>query len=149
MDIDDFLLINVLRTAWAWLVYTWGGLHRYFGNMNNMRSEHERAAHYFAHAYEIDPAFWQARQARAVLLWRELDQRVEAIREFDALLKEDPMRGVALFNRAMAVQGLMGRYQESLDNFEAFLQLPNQDEDYRKDAELMVASLRALLDEEA
>ena len=117
--------------------------------MNNMRSEHERAAHYFAHAYEIDPAFWQARQARAVLLWRELDQRVEAIREFDALLKEDPMRGVALFNRAMAVQGLMGRYQESLDNFEAFLQLPNQDEDYRKDAELMVASLRALLDEEA
>ena len=113
-----------------------------------MRSEHELAVHYFARAYEIDPTFWQARQARAVLLWRELEQRVEAIQEFDALLAEDPSRGLALFNRALAVQGLMNRYQESLDNFETFLALPNQDEEYRQDAERMVVALRELLAEE-
>ncbi len=114
-----------------------------------MRSEHERAVHYFTRAYEIDPTYWQARQARAVLLWRELDQRVEAIREFDVLLEEDSMRGIALFNRAMAVQGLMGRYQESLDNFEAFLALPDQNEEYREDARRMVVALKDLLSEES
>jgi tetratricopeptide (TPR) repeat protein len=137
----------MFRIIWSWLVYTGGGLHRYFGNLNDMRSEHERAVHYFARAYAIDPRFWQARQARAVLLWRELDEVAEAIAEFDAILAEDGSRGAALFNRGMAVQAY-GRYTESLQNFEAFLGLPDQDENYREDAQRMAALLREVLTEE-
>ncbi|MCZ7674507.1 MAG: hypothetical protein M5U34_48965 [Chloroflexi bacterium] len=54
----------MLRFLWAYLVYTWGGLHRLFGNKNSMRSEHEAAVHYFSKAYEIDPTFQRVRLER-------------------------------------------------------------------------------------
>jgi tetratricopeptide (TPR) repeat protein len=135
----------MLRLIRSWLIYTWGGLHRYFGNQNKVRSEYERAIHYFARAYEVDPAFWQARVARAVLLYRELDRSEEAIEEFNALLRDDPECGPALFNRAMAMQKI-GRFQDSLTTFEAYLQLPEQEQLNQRDAERMIPLLRDLLD---
>jgi tetratricopeptide (TPR) repeat protein len=138
----------MFRTIWSWLIYTWGGLHRYFGNQNDMRSEHQHAVRYFARAYEVDPTFWQARVARAVLLWRELDQPEEAIAEFEAILAEDPHCGPALFNRAMALQEL-GRFPEALADFEAYLQLPEQQDYDQADAARMVNLLHDLLRDDA
>jgi tetratricopeptide (TPR) repeat protein len=137
----------MLRFIRSWLIYTWGGLHRYFGNQNKMPSEHEHAIRYFARAYQIDPKFWQARVARAVLLWRELDRPEEAIDEFTALLAADPNCGPALFNRAMAMQKI-GRFQESLADFEAYLQLPEQQKYDQADALRMIHLLRDLLHED-
>ena len=95
----------MLRFLWAYLVYTWGGLHRYFGNQNAMRSEHEAAVRYFTKAYEIDPTFLRVRLERGVLLFRELGRTDEALADFDALVEEDPIYAApALFNRAMLAQ---------------------------------------------
>ena len=82
--------------------------------------------------------------ARAVLLWRELDRPEEAIEEFNALLADDPHCGPALFNRAMARQKL-GHFQKSLTDFEAYLQLPEQQQYDQADAVRMVHLLRDLL----
>ena len=134
-----------MRVLWSWLVYTWGGLHRYFGNTNNMSTEHEAAVRYFTRAYEINPAFYQARLARGILLYRELGQLDEAKADFDALLKIDPDYGAALFNRAMVAEA-NGRYQDALNDLETYLTL--KDDEYIYEAQRLIILYREVLDEE-
>ena len=142
-----FLLVSkaMLRFFWAYLVYTWGGLHRYFGNVNAMRSEHERAVHYFAKAYEIDPTWRRVRYERAVLLGRELGQYEEALTEFTALLEEDEAFGLALFNRAMVYQDL-ARYEEAETDLTHYLTLPEtaENQKYRPEAERLLRLIKSL-----
>jgi tetratricopeptide (TPR) repeat protein len=133
----------MIKIIHAWLVYTWGGLHRYFGNANSLVREHERAAHYFAKAYEIDPTFRAARLQRAVLLCRELGRHEEAIREFDALLADDPSYGDALFNRGITLQEI-GRFQQALVDLDHYLQLPDQNE-YQSEANRLSTHLREIV----
>lgn len=133
----------MLRFIYAWLIYTWGGLHRYFGNKNSMVSEHERAVHYFARAYEIDPTFRAARLQRAVLLCRELGCRQEAITEFTALLADDPDYGLALLNRGLALQEI-GRYPEALQDIEQYLALPEKDK-FKEEAARIAGYLREIV----
>ncbi len=134
----------MLRFLWAYLVYTWGGLHRYFGNKNSMRSEHEAAVRYFSKAYDIDPTFQRVRLERGVLLFRELGRTEEALADFDALLAEDPDYAPALFNRALLAQQ-NGRYQDALNDLEAYQALnPAQ---YQKETTHLITLLHALLDE--
>lgn len=135
----------MFRFARAWLIYTWGGLHRYFGNQNNMRTEHEAAVRYFTRAYDIDPTFRRARLERGILLYRELQRLEEALVDFNALLDDDPTYGPALFNRAMLAQEV-GRYQDALDDVEAYLRLPGQE--YRAEATRIATILRELVKDE-
>ncbi|MCB9420905.1 MAG: hypothetical protein H6667_13945 [Ardenticatenaceae bacterium] len=135
----------MLRFIWAYLVYTWGGLHRYFGNMNNLRSEHETAVRYFNRAYEIDPTFRRVRLERATLLWRELSRSEEALADFNWLLEDDPAYGPALFGRALVLQE-NGRYQQALNDLDAYLALPAP-EPYWNEARRTAALLRELLAE--
>ncbi len=135
----------MLRFIWAYLVYTWGGLHRYFGNKNRMVREHERAVHYFARAYAIDPTFRAARLQRAVLLYRELGQHVEAVHEFDAMLVDDPTYGPALLNRGILFQEI-GRFREALADFEQYLQLADYNE-YQAEANRFAAYLREIVND--
>jgi len=135
----------MLRFIWAYLVYTWGGLHRYFGNINNLRSEHEAAVRYFNRAYEIDPTFRRVRVERATLLWRELARLDEALSDFDGLLAEDADYGPALFGRAMVLQEY-GRYQEALTDLDTYLALPDP-EPYWDEARRTATLLRELLAE--
>lgn len=116
----------MLHVVWAYVLYTWGGLHRLFGNANNLRREHERAVHYFTKAYTVNPKMRRARLERAVILWRELGRVDEALREFDALLEADPAYGEALFNRALARQE-GGHYALALADLDAYLRLPRHD----------------------
>ena len=134
----------MLRFIYAWLVYTWGGLHRYFGNKNSMGSEYERAVHYFSRAYEIDPSLRQARLARAVLCFRELGRPQEALADLNALLETDPDDAEALLNRAMLAQE-NGRYQDALTDLQNYLALG--DTAYTEEARRMAELLEALLDE--
>lgn len=129
----------------SWLLYTWGGLHRYFGNQNSLPSEHERAVHYFSRAYAADPRFRQARLSRAILLGRELKRPAEALADFDALLAEDPEYVPALLNRGLLLQE-MGRYPEALQDLEAYLQLSER-EDHRPEAERITHLLREIVAE--
>lgn len=131
------------RVIRAYLLYTWGGLHRYFGNLNNLPREHERAVHYFTRAYDVNPAMREARLARAVILWRELERIKEALLDFDALIQEDPAYGAALLNRALVYQQA-GDYQRALDDLESYLALP-PDRDYRDLAERIEPLLRDLV----
>lgn len=133
------------RTIKAYLLYTWGGLHRYFGNQNNLLKEHRRAAHYFTRAYETDPAMQQALLARAVLLGREMDQPEAAIADFETLLAEDPTYGPALFNRALVYQQL-GKYSLALADVDAYLRLPQRDS-YRQTALAMRRLLESVVEE--
>jgi tetratricopeptide (TPR) repeat protein len=136
---------QVIRFLWAWIVYTWGGLHRYFGNKNNLRREHELAVRYFTRAYEIDPTFLRVRLERGVLLWRELDRPDEALADFDAILAEEPNYGAALLNRAMVAQNY-GRYEAALADFEAYLRLPHSEtEAYRQEVERTAVLIRQLI----
>ncbi|MEJ2748740.1 MAG: hypothetical protein P8183_12675 [Anaerolineae bacterium] len=135
----------MLRFIWAYLVYTWGGLHRYFGNKNRLRREHETAVRYFTRAYNIDPTFRRVRLERATLLWRELSRPAEALADFEGLLAEDPDYGPALFGRALVLQE-NGRYQEALDDLEAYLALP-EPEPYLAEARRTADLLRELLAE--
>jgi tetratricopeptide (TPR) repeat protein len=135
-----------MRFLWAWLVYTWGGLHRYFGNKNNMRLEHEAAVRYFNRAFEIDPTFRRARLERGVLLWRELGRLDEALTDFNALLVGDPDYGPALLNRAMVYQN-QGQYGAALKDLEAYLRLPQAEtENYRQEATRTADLLRQMLE---
>ena len=109
----------MLNTVWAYLVYTWGGLHRYFGNHSHIRSEHETAVSYFARAYTIAPDYRQARLARGVLLSRELGRYDEALAEFNWLLARDDADGEARLNRAMLYQQI-GDFEAALADFEAY-----------------------------
>ena len=133
----------MLRFLWAYLVYTWGGLHRYFGNQNAMRSEHEAAVRYFTKAYEIDPTFLRVRLERGVLLFRELGRPEEALADFDALVGEDPFYAApALFNRALLAQQ-DGRYPDAIHDLETFLALaPRQ---YLQEANHLLVVLRTLV----
>jgi lipoprotein NlpI len=136
-----------MRFVWAWLLYTWGGLHRYFGIQNNMAREHERAVHYFSRAYEVDPTFRAARLHRGILLGRELGRIDEAIADFDALLEEDPTYSLALFNR-----GIMwmenGRYPQALADMEAYLEQSDPNDESWNDAQRIIRLLRDLEDKQ-
>ena len=135
-----------MRFLWAWLVYTWGGLHRYFGNQSSIRSEHEAAVRYFTKAYEIDPTFRRVLLERGVLLWRELDQPEAALADFNTLLEDDPQFAPALMNRAMVAQNA-GRYREALEDFEAFLDLAGSEtEMYQLEVQRTIALLREMVD---
>lgn len=116
----------MLRAVLAYVFYTWGGLHRLFGNANNLRREHERAVHYFTRAYMVNPQMHQARLARAIILWRELGRVEEALMDFDALVEADPDYGEALLNRALARQE-SGHYDLALNDLDTYLQLPEND----------------------
>lgn len=133
------------RVIYAYLVYTRGGLHRYFGNQNMMPGEFERAVYYFGRAYELNPQFTYARLQRAILLGREFQRYDESLAEFDALLKEEPENGTALFNKALILHE-NGRYQEALNSLETYLRLPDEDA-YRKEANRIANQLKAILEE--
>ncbi len=133
------------RAVYSYLLYTWGGLHRYFGNQNVLPGEFERAAHYFGRAYALNPQFTYARLQRAVLLGRELQRYDEALAEFDALLAEEPGNGAALVNKALILQ-VNGRYREALNSLETYLQLPDENE-YRLEANRIAEQLRAVVEE--
>ncbi|KAA3659633.1 MAG: hypothetical protein DWQ04_21705 [Chloroflexi bacterium] len=133
----------MIRFLFAWLIYTWGGLHRYFGNKNRMVSEYEHAIRYFAKAYAVDPTFRAARLQRAILLYRELGRHEEAINEFNALLNDKPLYCSALLNRGITLQE-MGRFQEALADFEQYLQLPDNNE-YADEANRFAVHLREIV----
>ena len=135
----------MLSTVWAYLVYTWGGLHRYFGNHSHIRSEHETAVRYFARAYTIAPDYRQARLARGVLLARELGRYDEALAEFNWLLARDAANGEAILNRAMLYQQI-GNFEAALADFEAYTARGGALE-YMEEAERTAVILRELLAE--
>jgi tetratricopeptide (TPR) repeat protein len=137
----------MLRFLWAYLVYTWGGLHRLFGNKNSMRSEHEAAVRYFSKAYEIDPTFQRVRLERGILLFRELGCYDEALADFDFLLGEDSdYSDLALFNRALLYQQT-AQFEKALSDLNAYLELPA--DDHYPEASRMQAILQALLSNES
>ncbi|MCP4359539.1 MAG: tetratricopeptide repeat protein [Chloroflexi bacterium] len=135
--------MSTWRFIKSWLLYTWGGLHRYFGNQNTMQSEHERAVHYFGRAYDVDPRFRTARLSRAVLLGRELGRTEEALADYAALLADDPQYTPALLNRGLLLQQ-NGSYTEALQDLQTYLQLVKWGE-HRQEAERIVALLQEIL----
>jgi tetratricopeptide (TPR) repeat protein len=136
----------MLRFLWAYLVYTWGGLHRLFGNRSSIRSEHEAAVQYFTKAYEIDPTFQRVRLERGILLFRELGRYDEALADFNFLLEEgSDYSNLALLNRALLYQQ-NAQFEAALTDFDAFLEQPHND--YYAEAARMRDILQALLSDE-
>ena len=136
----------MLRFLWAYLFYTWGGLHRLFGNKNSMRSEHEAAVRYFSKAYEIDPTFQRVRLERGILLFRELGRYDDALADFDFLLAEESdYSDLALLNRALLYQQT-AQFEEALSDLNAYLELPA--DNHYPEAVRMQAILQAMLSDE-
>lgn len=135
----------MLKFLWSWALYTWGGLHRYFGHVNVMPSEHERAIHYFERAYQVDPSFTAARLQKGVLLSREFGRHDEALHIFDAILDQEPENTAVLLNKGLALQA-NGRYREALTTLESYLaQAPS--DSYRDETIRLVRSLHDLVQE--
>lgn len=133
----------MLRFLWAYLVYTWGGLHRLFGNRNSMRSEHEAAVRYFTKAYKIDPTFHRVRLERGILLYRELSQYDEALADFNFLLEvNSDYSSQALLNRALLYQQ-KSLFEASLADLNTFLDLPP--DEYYQEAFRMRSILHEML----
>jgi regulator of sirC expression with transglutaminase-like and TPR domain len=84
----------------------------------------------------------EARLARAVILWRELDRLEDALRDLDALLEEDATYATALLNRALIYQQT-GKYGQALSDLQQYLALP-ADGEYRDLAERLEPLLREL-----
>lgn len=139
-------MTSLFRPMLARVLYMWGSLHRNFGNKSNFQREHRSAVRRFSQAYRIDPTLRRARLDRAILLYREMGRPDEALADFDALLAEDPDYGPALLNRAMLSQE-RGRYASALADLEAFLELPDQDREYRLIAERTTVVLREIVNE--
>ncbi|MCP4415154.1 MAG: hypothetical protein GY805_00935 [Chloroflexi bacterium] len=135
-----------MRFVWAWLLYTWGGLHRYFGIQNSMVREYERAIHYFSRAYAVDSTFRAARLHRGILLGRELGRIEEAIADFDALLEEDETYSLALFNRSVMLME-NGRFSQALTDMEAYLALSDATDENWQDANRIVRLLQEIEEE--
>jgi len=135
----------MLRFLWAYLVYTWGGLHRLFGNRNSMRREHEAAVRYFTKAFEIDPTFHRVRLERGILLFRELGRYEEALADFNFLLEEkSDYSNLAILNRAILHQQ-NAQFTEALADLNAFLEQPENS--YYAEAYRMRELLQAMLSE--
>ncbi len=136
-----------LRVIWSYWLYTWGGLHRYFGNQNSIVREYERAVHYFKRSYEVNPHFTYARLQRAIILGRELCRYEESLAEFDAYLQTEPDDGRALLNKGLVLQE-HGRFPEALACIQQYLNLPEPDEHY-KEARRIAGYLQEIIDETA
>ena len=131
-----------MRFWFAWLIYYWGGIHRYFGITNGVREEFERAAACFSRALRLEPDFRDARLALARVRGRELGELERAIVDLNILLGKKQHDGEALITRAQFFQEL-GRYEAALDDLEAYLRLPDQP--HHDLAARSVAYIRALL----
>lgn len=137
---------HLARMVLARIIYMWGSLHRNFGNVNSLSSEHRAAIRRFSQAYKLDPSFRRARLDRGIIYYRELASPEEALLDFDALLDEDPGYGPALLNRAMLAQE-MGHYATALADLERYLELPDTDERYRENASRTAVLLREIVEE--
>ncbi|MGH2536845.1 MAG: hypothetical protein ACRDHL_05585 [Candidatus Promineifilaceae bacterium] len=140
------MLGGLLRAILARSLFMWGSLHRNFGNNASFAREHHSAVKRFSQAYRLDPAFREARLARAILYYRELNMAEAGLADLDALLLEDPDYGPALLNRAMAAQQL-GRYAQALADLERYLGLPAEDDEYAQIAARTAAALRDIVAE--
>lgn len=136
-----------LRVIWSYWLYTWGGLHRYFGNQNSVVREYERAVHYFRRAYEVNPQFTYARLQRAIILGRELHRYEESLAEFDLYLQAEPDDGRALLNKGLVLQEY-GRFSEALDTIQQYLAQPQQDDHY-EEVQRIAGYLQEIIDETA
>jgi tetratricopeptide (TPR) repeat protein len=115
----------MFRFVLARIFYMWGSLHRNFGNRSSFHREHQSAIRRFSQAYDMDPKLRNARLDRGILLYREMGQ---------------------LDDRAMVFQE-RGQYTDSLTDLEAYLQLSEQDPDYRRIAERTTKLLRQIVAE--
>lgn len=129
------------RIITARVLYMWGSLHRNFGNKSNFLREHRHAIRRFSQAYELDPNLIQARLDRGIILYREMGMLDEALADFDAILEDNPAYGPALLNRAMVAQE-QGNYQQALNDLDAYLALPVEDQEYWRIANRTAALLR-------
>ena len=132
------------RIIWARILYMWGSLHRNFGNRSSFNREHHQAVRRFSQAYEMDPDLREARLDRGILLYRELGLLDEAKADFDALLDDDPAYGPALLNRAILAQE-RGHYALALADLDAYLALPQEDDEYWPMASRTAAVLREIV----
>jgi tetratricopeptide (TPR) repeat protein len=94
----------------------------------------------------MDPDLREARLDRGILLYRELGLLDEAKADFDALLDDDPAYGPALLNRAMLAQE-RGQYALALADLDAYLVLPQDDDEYWRLANRTAAVLREVVAE--
>ena len=134
-----------LRVIWSYCLYTWGGLHRYFGNQNSVTSEYERAVHYFNRSYEVNPKFSYARLQKAIILGRELRRFEESLANFDAYLESEPNDPTALMNKGLVLQEY-GRFPEALTCLEQYLSLSEKDAHHTEIARI-ANHLREIIDE--
>ena len=132
------------RIILARILYMWGSLHRNFGNRSSFNREHHLAVRRFSQAYEMDPDLREARLDRGILLYRELGMLDEAKADFDALLDDDPAYGPALLNRALLAQE-RGQYALSLADLDAYLVLPQEEDEYWRLAKRTADVLREVV----
>lgn len=104
----------------AYFYYRRGVAHRYVGHLHGDQGEYRLAVADLDRAVRLNPNFVQALYDRGLLLWRELDDGPQAVRDLTAVIELDPERVEAWFNRAFARQ-LIGDTAGSLADLAHYL----------------------------
>lgn len=112
-------MLGYLRAAIYYRLGLWA---RYVGLRTSERRHFRQAEAHFSRALRAAPDHWQARQARGVLRWRELDDFNGAIQDFTAVLAVRPHHQLALFCRSMA-HWRGGNYLAAIDDLEKVIQI--------------------------
>jgi len=127
----------------ARLYYLRGLIHRHAGHRRADWAAYRRAAAAFDRAIELDPRYVPALYDRGLLRWRDLGDGAGAEQDLTQVIRLDPRRAEAWFNRALARQ-VLGDVRGALADFETYLER-GDDPMWREISHRQVETLRAIL----
>lgn len=132
-------------TIWHYgvsFLYTWlARVHRHFGIVYGTREHYVRAVSDYSRALAINPRSAETYLERGIILWRELGQAGQAIKDFTVALNLRPAWPVPLFFRALAHQETSD-YAAAIHDLSSYLE--SGDRSWREDATRQLFLIRLI-----
>jgi tetratricopeptide (TPR) repeat protein len=123
----------------AGIAYRMGIWERYFGIRSHNRRHFARAEEHFSRAIRNRTDYLHAYLERGILRWRELDDYMGAIEDFNQVLGMQPYHQKALICRSMAYwRG--GNYVAAIDDLERVIEI-NPESQFARNARTQLTSL--------
>lgn len=132
-------------TLLAHIVFGVGVIRQYAGARTRDRRHYQAAERHYSAVLVLIPNYIQAKRARGLLRWRELNDVAGAIDDFRALRQTDPDYHDALFYEGMALVQI-GEYDEAAHCFATFIHMDPTSR-WKHSATLQLQSLNAILDD--
>ena len=112
----------MIKRIMSFVYYRMAVWERYLGLRSYHKPLFERSDYHFTRAFELQPHKIDAIIQRGILRWREMDDFMGAIRDFDFVLQVDNEHQDVLFYRAMA-HYRAGNYPASIHDLELVIEV--------------------------